>query len=99
MERSPDLLASILHYCVTGTSAWTLNMSVDELYNNLSVDKQQEWPEHLVAGHVWLLADAGFIEVKSNGSVIVRVTWNGYEYLEAVKKRKALLNNPFLAHG
>ncbi|MDZ3990361.1 hypothetical protein [Pseudomonas sp. Teo4] len=97
MERSPDLLASILHYCVTATSEWRLSLSVAELYNDLSVDKQQEWPAYVIEGHVYLLADAGYLETKGNTSHIVRVTWNGYEYLDGILKKKLIRDNPFLA--
>ena len=100
MERSPDLLASIIHYCVKATSDWKVNMSTEELFNGLSVDKAEEWPLHLIDGHIRLLADAGYVEMRDTGSaVVVRVTWDGYEYLDSVNKSKALLDNPFMQHG
>lgn len=99
MERSPDLLASILHYCVTATSEWRLNLSVDALCNDLSLDKQQEWPNHVIEGHVYLLADAGYVETKGSTSQIVRVTWKGYEYLDGILKSRLIRDNPFLAKG
>lgn len=99
MERSSDLLASILNHCVKGTSDWVLNISDEELYRNLSQEKQEQWPQKVIQGHICLLADAGFIEMKGHGTCIVRVTWAGYEFLEAVLKRRALKDNPFLAQG
>lgn len=97
MERSSDLLASILNHCVKGTSAWQLNITSEELYGNLSKEKQEEWPEYLIQGHIYLLADAGFIEMQGHGTNIVRVTWAGYEFLEGVLKKRVIRNNPFLA--
>lgn len=99
MERSSDLLVSILHHCVKGTSAWQLNITVEELYGNLSKEKQEEWPPHLIQGHIYLLADAGYIEMKGHGTYIVRVTWAGYEFLEGALKERAIRDNPFLAQG
>ena len=99
MERSSNLLASILNHCVKGTSAWRLNITANELYGNLSKEKQEEWPEYLIQGHIYLLADAGYIEMKGHGTCIERVTWAGYEFLEDVLKKRVLRENPFLTQG
>lgn len=100
MERSPDLLASILHHCVISTAAWELNMSANELFNNLPPERLDVWPAYLIDGHIRLLADAGYIEMKdSDEAVVVRVTWDGYEYFDRVRNREILKNNPFLQHG
>lgn len=99
MERSSDLLTSILNHCVKGTSDWMLNISDEELYGNLSQEKKEQWPQGVIRGHICLLADAGLIEMKGHGTCIVRVTWQGYEFLEAALKRVVLKENPFLAKG
>ncbi|PHH38704.1 hypothetical protein [Pseudomonas putida] len=100
MERSPDLLASIVHYCVKATAEWDLNISALELFQNLSVEKAEEWPLYLVNGHIRLLADVGYVEMSDDDLVkVVRITWAGYDYLDSVSKRPVLSDNPFMSHG
>lgn len=98
MERNPDLIASILHFCVNGTPDWRVKLTAEDLHECLPSDQQAEWTQDSLDGHIRLLADAELIEMKlpSGVATIERITWLGYEHLGAYEKSKLIKDNPFL---
>lgn len=98
MERNPDLNASILHYCVTGTAEWRVRLTALDLHESLAPEQQAEWGPNILEGHIRLLADAGLIEMKTPAGVVTieRVTWAGYEHLDAYQRSRLIRDNPFL---
>ena len=98
MKRDQLLIASMLHYCVNGTPDWRLGMSAEDLYESLPPDEQVRWGLDTLEGHMRLLADARWVEVRMTAGElsIERVTWAGYEGLELHEKTQPILDNPFL---
>lgn len=98
MERKPELIASIIHFCVKVDPGWRLRVSADSLHECLLSDDQQEWTIDAIRGHIRLLADAKLIEIRSGdgGHTIERITWAGYDYLDSYEMTRLIRDNPFL---
>ena len=98
MKRDSKLIASLLHYCVNGATDWRLGLTVEDLHESLAPDEQLQWGKDTLEGHVRLLADARLIEMRMTAGelAIERITWAGYEHLEAYEKSRLIRDNPFL---
>lgn len=98
MNRDPKLIASLLHYCVNGTPDWRLGLSAQDFHESLPPDEQLQWDKETLEGHLRLLADARLVEVRITSGVtyLERVTWAGYEHLDAYEKAALIRDNPFL---
>ena len=77
---------------------WRLNLSAADFTTHLTAEEAAAWPDYFVEGHILLLGDGGYVELRtgSGGPCIIRVTLAGHELLDQLKKKQALRDNPFL---
>ena len=97
--KNDRVLQAILMRCTEGEPLdWRLNLCATDFTTHLTAEEAAAWPVSFVEGHILLLGDGEYVELRSSGDgpCIVRVTLAGHDLLEQLRRKQALRDNPFL---
>lgn len=99
MVKNDRILFALLQGCTVGVPEdWYVNLDATDFTSKLSPEEEVKWSKVLVNGHIHLLADGGYVEVRGSSECpsIVRVTLAGHELYEKLAKSIVMKDNPFL---
>lgn len=102
MTRDKYLIYALLDRLIKGSgNEYKLNLHANDLAKNMREDKRNAWPAWVVEGHIYLLEDGGYIEIRdaSDGPTVKRVTLAGHLFYEDLSRTMLLKDNPFWVPG
>lgn len=99
MIMKDKLLQGLLERCTESQPLeWRLELWASDFFSKLNEEEATKWPESLIEGHIRLLGDGEFVELRHSAdrACIIRVTLAGHQLLEKMKKMNVIRDNPFL---